>query len=387
MDVVLHYFDEYVLDALYAVVLPASPSSPLLRRSPALLSAFLADGQTHATLAHAAHTRIAGAAGAKGFLHNLTSTLARAAWPASHSIPAVDVARIADTPLPDTAYAALDWPAVSHLSALPRSSILRQSLSLYAITYVGILLLYFLFAGLSYRFLFNKAMLRHPRFLKNQVRLEIAASLRAFPVLDALTLPWFVAEVRGHSRLYSHINQGPWADRWFGLHGWTYAALISTPFFLLFTDACIYWVHRLEHHPRLYKHVHKPHHKWLVPSPFASHAFHPLDGYAQSLPYHIFVFLFPLHRTLYIGLFVFVNLWSILIHDSDMICNSPLEKFINGPSHHTLHHLYFSVNYGQYFTGCDRLGGSYRAPKLEDDPLHDVPDAGSDPKAKVEKTE
>jgi len=57
------------------------------------------------------------------------------------------------------------------------------------------------------------------------------------------------------------------------------------------------------------------------------------------------------------------------IHDSDMICNSPLEKIINGPSHHTLHHLYFTVNYGQYFTGCDRLGGSYRAPKAEDDPL------------------
>lgn len=52
-----------------------------------------------------------------------------------------------------------------------------------------------------------------------------------------------------------------------------------------------------------------------------------------------------------------------------MICNSPLEKIINGPSHHTLHHLYFTVNYGQYFTGCDRLGGSYRAPKAEDDPL------------------
>jgi len=24
---------------------------------------------------------------------------------------------------------------------------------------------------------------------------------------------------------------------------------------------------------------------------------------------------------------------------------------INGPAHHTLHHLYFNVNYGQYFTG------------------------------------
>ena len=50
-----------------------------------------------------------------------------------------------------------------------------------------------------------------------------------------------------------------------------------------------------------------------VPTPFASHAFHPCDGYIQSLPYHIFIFLFPLHRYLYLGLFVFVNFWSIFV--------------------------------------------------------------------------
>ena len=51
----------------------------------------------------------------------------------------------------------------------------------------------------------------------------------------------------------------------------------------------------------------------IVPTPFASHAFHPCDGYIQSLPYHIFIFLFPLHRYLYLGLFVFVNFWSIFV--------------------------------------------------------------------------
>ena len=50
-----------------------------------------------------------------------------------------------------------------------------------------------------------------------------------------------------------------------------------------------------------------------VPTPFASHAFHPLDGYLQSVPYPLFIFLFPLHRWLYLGLFVFVNFWSILV--------------------------------------------------------------------------
>ena len=72
----------------------------------------------------------------------------------------------------------------------------------------------------------------------------------------------------------------------------------------MFTDFGIYWIHRWEHNPMWYKWLHKPHHKWIVPTPFASYAFHPLDGYFQSIPYHLFAFVFPLHHLLYLGLFV-----------------------------------------------------------------------------------
>ncbi|KII89107.1 hypothetical protein PLICRDRAFT_175340 [Plicaturopsis crispa FD-325 SS-3] len=102
------------------------------------------------------------------------------------------------------------------------------------------------------------------------------------------------------------------------------------------------------------------------------YAFHPMDGFAQSIPYHLFAFLFPMHRILYLVLFVLVNFWTIFIHDSDMITDHPLEKIINGPAHHTLHHLYFTVNYGQYFTLADRIGNSYRQPDASLDPLLEV---------------
>lgn len=44
---------------------------------------------------------------------------------------------------------------------------------------------------------------------------------------------------------------------------------------------------------------------------------------------------------------------------------------------HTIHstilyvvaHQYFTCNYGQYFTTCDRLAGSFREPAPGDDPL------------------
>lgn len=55
-----------------------------------------------------------------------------------------------------------------------------------------------------------------------------------------------------------------------------------------------------------------------------------------------------------------------------MITGHALEKVINGPAHHTLHHLYFTVNYGQYFTWADRWGGSYRQPMAELDPMLEV---------------
>jgi len=250
-----------------------------------------------------------------------------------------------------------------------RENVYRQSVSLYGITLVGILFLYFGIAGASYAFLFDKRMMKHPRFLKNQIRMEIKMSLIGFPILDFMTLPWFVGECQGYSKLYSGVENSPFGN---GLTGGIAYIVLSSAFFLWFTDVLIYLVHRVEHMPMFYKHVHKPHHKWVIPTPWASHAFHPLDGYLQSLPYHIFVYLFPLHKYTYLGLFVFVNLWTIAIHDSDMITGHPLENIINGPAHHTLHHMYFVYNYGQYFTWADKAGGSYRHPKASDDPLNAV---------------
>lgn len=49
--------------------------------------------------------------------------------------------------------------------------------------------------------------MNHPRFLKNQIKLEIQSSVRAFAPIDALALPWFLAEVRGYSRREYHFHQ------------------------------------------------------------------------------------------------------------------------------------------------------------------------------------
>ncbi|KAF7773347.1 hypothetical protein Agabi119p4_5514 [Agaricus bisporus var. burnettii] len=332
MDVVLQLFDEYVLDRVWAKLVPLSAfvNSPDVANSFNLTSTGLPVTASSSTWTQ------------------LLLSLPRP------RLTADDIASLSAQGL-----ASQTFPQVS---AWPRDYVPRQLASLIVITLIGIHILYFLFAGLSYAFIFNHDMMRHPRFLKNQVKLEIQTSLKAFPMMLLLTLPWFQAEVMGYSRLYDGVDT----------YGWTYLVL-SVPFFLVFTDYCIYWIHRWLHIPFIYKVLHKPHHKWLIPTPFASHAFHPVDGYLQSVPYHLFIFLFPLHRMLYLGLFVAVNFWSIFIHDSDMVTGHALEKIINGPAHHTLHHLYFTCNYGQYFTWSDRAGGSYRHPESSLDPLLEVP--------------
>ncbi len=86
----------------------------------------------------------------------------------------------------------------------------------------------------------------------------------------------------------------------------------------------------------------------------------------------LFVFVFPIQKYIYLVLFGLVQIWTIFIHDGDMISGHWLEEYINSPAHHTLHHMYFNVNYGQYFTWADSFFNSHRAPRPELDPLTDA---------------
>ncbi|EKG16487.1 Fatty acid hydroxylase [Macrophomina phaseolina MS6] len=245
----------------------------------------------------------------------------------------------------------LSFPPSEHacMSSLPRDNIWRQLASLYIITWLFGTGVYFLCATFSYIFIFDKSTFAHPKFLANQVRQEIAQAVRAIPWIALLTTPIFALEVRGYGKLYDASAAGP--GRWYDA--------AQFPLFLCFTDACIYWIHRALHHPLLYRRLHKPHHRWIMPSPFASVAFHPLDGFAQSLPYHVFPFLFPLQKFAYVALFAFVQVWTVVIHDGEYVAANPV---VNGAACHTMHHLYFNWNYGQFTTLWDRLGGSYRRP-------------------------
>ncbi|KAI9881401.1 MAG: c-5 sterol desaturase [Pleopsidium flavum] len=306
MDVVLEVFDTFLFDRLYAKLLPAS----------SLASSY----------------------------HSLKHEAASTTFSSMREMPTVYHAASQFLQLAPSQWA--------YMSAWPRDNIYRQTLTLYLITWIFGFVIYFVCASLSYLFIFDHATFSHPKYLKNQVRLEIRQTLISLPVMAIFTVPFFVAEVRGYGKLYDSPSEEP-----FFLYNY-----LQFPLFIAFTDFCVYWIHRGLHHPSLYKTLHKPHHKWIMPTPFASHAFHPLDGYVQSVPYHIFPFFFPLQKFAYIALFTFINVWTVFIHDGEYVANSPI---INGAACHTMHHLYFNYNYGQFTTVWDRLGGSYRKPNEE----------------------
>eukprot|EP00736_Rhodelphis_marinus_P010053 Rmarinus@m.17050 len=241
------------------------------------------------------------------------------------------------------------WSSYTEIGALPRTIF-----SIYVILIVGGLLMYLSVATLSYFyfFVYKKDVYypeNQPQPYKGQVKDEIYMSVMSTPNMAHLTVPIFLAELQGYSLLYDNIDD----------YGYAYL-ILSVAMFLFFTDTCIYWIHRWLHEiPWAYKYIHKDHHKWKIPTPFAAIAFHPVDGWLQSTPYHLFIFLFPFYKWFYIAGFVFVQLWTLSIHDGASFHPASI---INGSAHHQLHHSKFLYNYGQFFTFWDRHGGTFKDP-------------------------
>eukprot|EP01094_Clydonella_sp_ATCC50884_P002608 TRINITY_DN1198_c0_g1_i7.p3 TRINITY_DN1198_c0_g1~~TRINITY_DN1198_c0_g1_i7.p3 ORF type:complete len:275 (+),score=95.38 TRINITY_DN1198_c0_g1_i7:310-1134(+) len=223
---------------------------------------------------------------------------------------------------------------------------------LYTIVLVGGFVTYALFASLAYlvvyRLLPHRLLEPHDRAVaRGQIEREVLVSLKGMPLIALLTAPIYFAEWAGLTRIYHNVNE----------YGWPYF-FFSIALFLAFTDAAIYWIHRALHYGPLYQHLHKTHHLFISPTPFAAVAFHPIDGWLQSTPYHLFVLFVPLHSRLYLAMFLFVQLWTISIHDR--VSLAPLDGIVNGSAHHACHHDAFNYNYGQYFTLWDRLCGTHR---------------------------
>jgi Delta7-sterol 5-desaturase len=157
-----------------------------------------------------------------------------------------------------------------------------------------------------------------------------------------------------HTQFYTEIKQYGWI--WFTL---------AFPIMAIVHDTYFYWMHRLIHHPDLFRAVHLIHHKSINPSPFAAYAFHPLEAVLEAGIFIIFVFLMPIHFYHLLFFFLFMIIYNVYGHLGWELYPKGFNKYrfgkwINTSVAHNMHHHYFKGNYGLYFLFWDRLMGTLR---------------------------
>jgi sterol desaturase/sphingolipid hydroxylase (fatty acid hydroxylase superfamily) len=199
----------------------------------------------------------------------------------------------------------------------------------------------------------KKIQVKYPQF-KDYAR-EIGFSITTIFVMSFI--PAMVLgspELSRHTKFYLDINQ----------YSMVYFVL-AFPIMAILHDTYFYWMHRLMHHPALFKIVHLVHHKSTNPSPFAAYAFHPLEAIVEAGIFLVFVFTMPVHLFHLLFFFLFMIVYNVYGHLGWELYPKGfsrhwLGKWINTSVNHNQHHQYFKGNYGLYFLFWDRLMGTIR---------------------------
>ena len=126
---------------------------------------------------------------------------------------------------------------------------------------------------------------------------EMIYSLSSMVIFSLIvTSVVFNPAVRPHTTIYSDISQ----------YGWAYY-LLAFPIMFFVHDTYFYWIHRMMHHPVLFKWFHLVHHKSTNPSPWAAYAFHPLEAILENGIILIFYFTIPMHVS-HVPIFFFFSI-------------------------------------------------------------------------------
>ena len=218
---------------------------------------------------------------------------------------------------------------------------------------------YFIFAGLPFLIfyrLFTEHLLHHKIQSKwaqsKDFRREIGHSVQTSFVIGTVVALVFFTPLKEYTSVY--LVKESYSLWWIP---------ISIVLALIVHDSCFYWMHRLMHHPKLYRMIHLTHHKSVNPSPWTSYSFHFFEAITEALIAPIIMLLIPMHPIALImfGMSsLFINVYGHLGFEISprWFRKSIFFEFVNTSVHHNLHHEKFHGNYGLYFRIWDRIMGT-----------------------------
>lgn len=130
---------------------------------------------------------------------------------------------------------------------------------------------------------------------------------------------------------------------------------------IAFNDTFFYWIHRLLHHPAIYKYIHKQHHRYNHSIGIACEFAHPVeDVFANFFP-SIGGCMFLGSHVFTLWLWLAIRLWETLdVHSGYSFQWSPFHLFLfqGGPDRHYFHHSHNVGCYGSFTIFWDWITGN-----------------------------
>ncbi|WP_282171086.1 sterol desaturase family protein [Ruegeria atlantica] len=143
---------------------------------------------------------------------------------------------------------------------------------------------------------------------------------------------------------------------WSGAPVWFVVWMVFIP---MWSGLHFYWVHRLEHHPKLYKYVHAVHHRNVNIGPWSGISNHWYENLLYFTTYfiHLIVPSHPLHVLFHA---YFQQISPVLSHSGfEKLKAGDTDAARAGDFFHQLHHRYFECNYGTSEIPFDKWFGTY----------------------------
>ena len=217
---------------------------------------------------------------------------------------------------------------------------------------------YVLIAGLAYliywRWFRDKfsSLALYPFPKSKQLKKELSYSLQTTVIFMLPVIYIFYLNKTGWMRIYFKVSDYGW--------GWYFASFIILN---VFHDAYFYWTHRLMHHPKWFKRIHRVHHESIHPTPFTAYSFDAAEAFVQSSVVPLALLFMPLHFSVIFFFTIFAVILNVYGHLGVDLNRKRHEqgfvmKYMNSPRSHAKHHSAFLGNYSLYFNFWDRIMGT-----------------------------